>query len=186
MGSIVSHWLPILVSAVVVFIVSFIIHTVLGYRKNDIARLPKEDDVMAALRPFQIPPGDYGFPRPNSMKEMKNPEFAEKMKAGPVGFLTVVPSGPPSMGSSLVLWFIYSVVVGIFAAYVTGHALPPGASFRGVFRFVGCTAFLGYGLALVQNSIWRMRRWGATILSLVDAVIYGALTACVFGWLWPR
>ncbi len=179
-------WLPILVSAVIVFIVSSILHTVLTYHQRDLRQLPREDEILAALRPFAIPPGDYAVPRPPTMKAMKSPEYQEKYAKGPVAIMTVVPNGAPTMGSSLVLWFLYSIVVGVCAAYVAGRALPAGSPYRAVFRFAGCTAFLGYSLALLQNSIWYRRSWGTTFRSMFDGLLYGLLTAGTFGWLWPR
>jgi hypothetical protein len=171
---------------VIVFVASSIIHMVLGYHANDLRRLPREDEVREALGQFAIPPGDYGTPLAGSMADMKSPAFIEKMKKGPVVFMTVVPNGPPSMGRSLALWFLYSVVVGVFAAYIAGRALPPGARYLQVFRFAGCTAFLGYSLALAQNSIWYRKNWGVTLKSMFDGLLYGLLTAGTFGWLWPR
>ncbi|HYT31451.1 MAG TPA: hypothetical protein VEO37_02555, partial [Thermoanaerobaculia bacterium] len=137
MVPIVSLWLPILLSAVAVFIASSIIHMVLPYHRSDYKKLPAEDDVMGALRKFQVSPGDYIFPKPGSPKEMKDPAFQERMKKGPVGFLTVRPGITPSMGKPLPFWFLYCVVVGVFAAYVAGRALPAGAPYRAVFRFAG-------------------------------------------------
>jgi hypothetical protein len=75
--------------------------------------------------------------------------------------------------------------VSFFAAYIGGRALGPSADYLEVFRFTGCTAFIGYGLALLQNSIWYKRNWGATLKSVFDALVYGLLTAGAFGWLWP-
>ena len=186
MVSIASLWLPILVSAVGVFILSSLIHMVLGYHQHDLRKLPKEDEIMAALRPFNIPPGDYGIPCAESMEGFKSPEFREKMKTGPVAFMTVIRAGDYSMGSSMVLWFIYSLVVGVFAAYLSGVALPAGAGFKAILRFAGCTAFLGYGLALAQVSIWYRKSWRTTLLTWFDALLYGILTGAVFGWLWPH
>jgi hypothetical protein len=93
------------------------------------------------------------------MEGMKNPEFIEKVQTGPVAFMTIVPNGPPTIGSSLVLWFFYSIVVSVFGAYIAGRALPAGASHLAVIRFAGCTAFAGHWLALQQNSIWYKRNW---------------------------
>ncbi len=179
-------WLPILLSSVLVFLVSSVIHMVLPWHKRDYPKAPNEDQVMDALRPFAIPPGDYMIPRVSSMKEMSSPEFTEKMKKGPVMILTVLPNGPASMGKNLVLWFLYSVVVGFLAAYVAGRALPAGADYLHVFRFVGVTAFIGYAVALWQMSIWYHRALSTTIKSTVDGLIYALLTAGTFGWLWPR
>src|SRR5574340_1152165 len=114
-----SLWLPILLSSVLVFVVSSIIHMALPWHKNEYPKVPDEDKVMDALRPFAIPPGDYMMPRAATAQEMRAPEFAEKLKKGPVMVFTVIPNGPVSMGKSLILWFVYSVVVGFFAAYIT-------------------------------------------------------------------
>ena len=141
---------------------------------------------MEALRRFNIASGDYLAPRPASRQQMKDPEFLAKMKAGPVLVMTVKSGGSPSMGRSLGLWFGYAIVVGVFAAYIAGRALAPGTRYSEVFRFAGCTAFLGYSLALLQNSIWYWRNWGATLRSVGDGLVYGLLTAGTFGWLWPR
>ena len=186
MVSLMSLWIPILVSAGLVFVASSIIHMVLPYHRSDFGRLPAEDEVMAALRKFKIPPGDYMMPCAGSPKAMGSPEHIEKMNRGPVAVMTVVPSGRPSMGASLVQWFIYCLVVGLFAAYIAGRALGSEAHYLAVFRFTGCTAFLGYSLALSQNSIWYKRSWTATLKSTIDGLVYGLLTAGVFGWLWPR
>lgn len=185
MVTIASLWLPILLSAVAVFIVSSIIHTALGYHNTDFKVLPEEDKVMAALRPFDIPPGDYFVPFSTDPKVRKSGEFKDKLNKGPVAVMTVFPNGEMSMGTSLILWFAYSVVISIFAAYIAAHALEPGAAYLDVFRFVGSSAFLGYSLALVQNSIWYKRNWSATGKSVFDGLIYALFTAGVFGWLWP-
>ena len=179
-------WLPILVSAVLVFVASAIVHMVLPFHKGDMKKLPSEEGILAALRGFTMPPGDYVFPCASSMKDMKDPAFVEKWKQGPVGILTVLPSGPPTMGKSLVLWFVYCGVVSLFAAYVAGRALAPGAHYLAVFRFAGVTAFVGYSLALWQQTIWYGRAFSTTAKSTVDGLVYGLLTAGVFGWLWPR
>ena len=186
MVPIASLWLPILVSAVIVFIVSSIIHMVLPYHHTDFATLPSEDQVMESLRRFNIPPGDYMVPRPQGMEGMKKPEFKEKMNQGPVAVMTVMKSGPPSMGQSLVQWFLYLLVVGVFSAYVTGRALATGAPYLTVFRFAGCTAFLCYAVALWQDSIWYKRKWSTTLKNTFDGLVYGLMTAGTFGWLWPR
>ena len=181
-----SLWVPILLSAVIVFVASSIFHMVLPFHRKDYKRLPAQDDVMDALRRFAIPPGDYVVPLAESPAAMRSPEFLDKMNKGPVMMMTVMPSGPPAMGPTFGLWFAYCVVAGIFAAYVAGRALGPGAPYLDVFRFVGTVAFVGYSLALSQVSIWYKRSWGTTLRSNIDGLIYGMLTAGTFGWLWPR
>ena len=179
-------WLPILLSSVIVFVVSSIIHMASPWHKNDYPKVPNEDKVRDALRPLAIPPGDYMVPRASSSQEMRSPEFAEKIKQGPNMVLTVIPNGPWPMAQNLTLWFLYAVVVGVFAAYVAGRALPAGAAYLSVFRFAGVMAFVGYSVALWQMSIWYRRAWSTTIKATVDGLIYALLTAGTFGWLWPR
>ena len=185
MVSIVSLWLPILLSAVATFIISSIIHMVLKYHNNDFKPLPAEDAVMDDLRKHNIPPGEYYFPRAKDMKEMGSSDFIAKMKRGPVAMMTVLENAAPKMGAQLFLWFVFSIIVGIFAAYIAGNALAPGAHYLAVFRFAGATAFVGYSLALLQNSIWYKRNWGATLKSMFDGLIYSLFTGGIFGWLWP-
>jgi hypothetical protein len=179
-------WLPILLSAVIVFILSSIIHMMSPWHKSDYPKMPNEDKVMDTLRPLNIPPGDYVVPRPSDRKDMRSPEFKEKMNKGPVMMLTVFPNGPSSMGRSLVLWFLYLVVIGFFTAYVAGRTLPLGEDFLHVFRLTCVTSFLGYCAALWQMSIWYRRAWVTTIKATVDGLIYALLTAVTFGWLWPH
>jgi len=179
-------WLPVLLSSVIVFFVSSLFHMVLPWHKSDYPAVPNQDRVMDALRPFSIPPGDYMLPRAASTQEMRSPEFTEKMKKGPVAVLTVIPGGPISMGRNLAQWFVFLLVVGVFAAYVAGRALPVGAHYLQVFRFVGVTAFIAHTFALWPMSIWYRRGWGLTVKATIDGLIYGLLTAGTFGWLWPR
>lgn len=183
-----SLWLPILLSAVVVFVASSIIHMVLGYHRNDVRKLPieKEDEMLEALRRLSLPAGDYAAPHAGSAAGMNDPAFVAKATKGPLAFMTIAPGAPPSMGPNLAQWFVYSVVVSAFSAYIAGRAVGPGAEYLTVFRFVGATTFIGYALALPQHSIWYRRNWGTTLKSMFDGLIYGLLTAGVFGWLWPK
>ena len=179
-------WLPILLSAVLVFFASFIMHMVLAYHKSDYRKLPDEDRVTDAVRNAGVTPGPaYFFPY-FSFKEMKSLPAIEKFKRGPVGLMTVVPSGPPAMGKNMVQWFLYCVVISFFVAYLSHRTLAPGTAFLQVFRVGGITAFLGFGAAHAQESIWNGRSWVVTFKHLFDSVIYAALTAGVFSWLWPK
>ncbi len=179
-------WLPIVLSAVIVFVVSSIVHMVLPWHKGDFPKLPEEDKLLDALRPFNLAPGDYMLPLPNDMADMRSEAFREKLNRGPKVVMTVMPNGADGMGRGLVLWFLYSLVISLFSAYVAGHALPARASYLEVFRFAGATAFLAYALALWQMSIWYRRKWSLTIKATIDGLIYACLTAGTFGWLWPR
>lgn len=179
-------WLPILLSAVIVFIASSVIHMLLPWHKTDYARVPDEERLRAAVQPLAIPPGDYVVPRPSGRDEMRSPEFLARVNEGPNLVLTVLPNGPWTMGRNLGLWFVYLVIVVVFAAYMAGRTLPPGTDYLMVFRVVSTTAFLGFAMALWQMSIWYRRAWSTTAKATIDGLIYALLTAGVFGWLWPR
>jgi hypothetical protein len=181
-----SLWLPVLLSAVIVFLASSVIHMVLPFHKKDWKKVPDEDAFLDAFRRLGIAPGDYAVPCARSPQDMKRPDFIEKLAKGPNVFMTVIAGGSHSMGTSLVLWFIYSVIVSVFGGYVAGRALPPGADYLDVFRFAGTVTFACYAMALPQASIWYKRNWGTTVRSMIDGLVYGMLTAGTFGWLWPR
>jgi hypothetical protein len=178
-------YLPLLLSAVFVFVASSIIHMALPWHKGDYPPVPREDELLEALRPFDLPAGDYMIPRAGSMQAMKSPEFQEKLKRGPNVIMTVLPAGGFNMGRNLGLWFAYLLGISLFAAYVSGRALPAGAPYLAVFRFAGATAFLGYTAAIWQMAIWYHRAWGTTIRTTIDGLIYALITAGTFGWLWP-
>lgn len=179
-----SLWLPVILSAVFVFIASSLIHMLLKYHSSDFKGLSSEDEVMESLRRFNIEPGEYFMPYISDMKDREKPEVKEKMEKGPVGFLTVT-SCRDETGKSLVQWFLYCLLIGFFTAYITGRALGPGAHYLEVFRFAGAASFGAYALALIQNSIWYRRAWSTTLKYLLDGFIYALVTAGTFGWLWP-
>jgi len=182
-------WLPILLSAVIVFVASSILHMVLPYHKSDYRQLPDEDKFLASLRPAALKKGLYVFPY-STHKEMNSPAIQEKYKQGPVGLLTIFPNGPIPMPKFLTLWFFYCLIIGVVVAYVTTLAHPlvlaHGEPFRAVFRVAGTSAFLAYGLANLSNGIWKGLPWSNVIKEVVDGLVYALLTAGTFGWLWPR
>jgi hypothetical protein len=186
MITIASLWLPILVSAVIVFMASTVIHMGPFWHRGDFPPMPREAEVLGALRPLAIPPGDYFIPRASGMQEMRSPEFKDKLKQGPVAVLTVMPNGMLSMRRSLVQWFVFLIVVNIFCAYIAGRTLSAGTPYLRVFQIVGATAFIGYVLALCELSIWYRRSWSLTLKAALDGLIYAALTGGTFGWLWPH
>jgi hypothetical protein len=186
MVSIPALWLPIVLSAVFVFVASAVIHMFLGYHNSDFRKVPNEEKVLEAMRKEEIAPGDYMFPRAASHKDAQTPEMIEKFKKGPIGLLTVLPSGPPTMGKQLVQWLVYCLAVSAAAAYLGGRALGPGAPYLAVFRFTGTAAFLAYTSAHFAQSIWFGRAWSTTFKDAFDGLVYGLLTGGAFGWLWPN
>ncbi len=178
-------WLPIVLAAVIVFVASSIMHMLLPYHRGDYRQLPNEDKLLAELRSANLTRGLYTFPF-CTHKDMKSPAMMEKYKQGPVGMMTIFPSGPPAMPKFLGLWFAFCLLVGFFVAYLAGRTVAPGAHYLAVFRVVGTAAFLAYGLGNLVNAIWKGQTWSMTIKEVIDGLIYGSLTAGTFGWLWPR
>jgi len=185
MAFIASLWLPIVLSAIFVFIASSIMHMLLPYHRSDYRKLPEEEKLLGVLRGAGLTRGLYLFPF-QTHTEMNSPEAVEKYKQGPVGMMTVLPSAPPAMPKFLALWFGYCLLIGFFVAYLAWHTVAPGASYRVVFRVVGTAAFLAYGLGHLSNGIWRGQTWSATIKEVLDGLLYGLLTAGTFGWLWVK
>jgi hypothetical protein len=185
MVSLTALLLPILLSAVIVFVASSIIHMALKYQQSEYRQLPDEDKLLAALRPAGLKRGLYIFPF-TTHKDMNTPAMQEKYKQGPVGMLTVFPSSPPSMPKFLGLWFAYCLLVGLFVAYVTGRTVSHGMRYSVVFHIAGTAAFLAYGLGPLVNGIWKGQPWSMVLKESFDGLIYSLLTAGTFGWLWPR
>jgi len=178
-------WLPILLSAVIVFVASSIMHMLLKYHQSDYRQLPDEDKILAALRPAGLKRGLYIFPF-CTHKDMKSPAMVEKYKQGPVGHMTILPNGPPAMPKFLIQWFVFCLVIGSVVACLAASTLPAGAPYRIVFHATAIAAFLGYGLGNLSNGIWKGQTWSATIKEVIDGLVYALLTAGTFGWLWPR
>lgn len=181
-------WMPIVVSAVFVFIVSSIFHMVLPIHKNDVGKLDKEDAVLDALRAQGVSPGAYMFPCADSMKEMGSPEMLSKFERGPCGWLTILPSGGFNMGKSLLAWFVFCLLVATFVAYVAWFAFLGEANphYLKVFQITGTAAILGYVFGHAHESMWKGVRWRVSVKYMFDGLVYALVTAGTFGWLWPQ
>ena len=173
MAFLTELWLPILLAAVFVFIVSSVIHM-----KNEVA-------VLEAMRANGVEPGAYMFTCAASMKGMGSPEMVVKLKKGPVGWLTVAPPGGFKIAKSLVWWLVFALIVGVLVAYVGGHGLGAGAGYLDVFQITGAAAVLGYSIGHFHDSVWNGASWGTTAKFIFDGVAYALVTAGTFGWLWP-
>lgn len=183
--SLLDLWLPILLSAVFVFIVSCVLHVAIPWHRNDYGKLPEEASVLEAMRRAGVTPGQYAFPHAECPKDMATPEMQAKYQNGPVGFAIVLPNGPPQMGKPLVQWFVLALVISGLVAYVGKSALPAGEAYLSVFRVTGTAAMLAYVTSYALDSIWKGIRWSTTGKFMVDGVLYGLVTAGTFGWLWP-
>jgi hypothetical protein len=181
-----SLWSSIVLSAVLVFLASWIIHMFLPNHRRDFMKLPNEGALLDALRSMNIPSGQYLAPYANTAAQMKQPEYAEKRKRGPSLFLTLIAGGDTGMGKSLLQWFVYLLVISLFIAYLARHGLAPGAVYHRVFKSVGVAAFMAYGLGHAHQSIWYRQAWRTTFVYFIDGLVYSLLTAGVFAWLWPR
>jgi hypothetical protein len=186
MVSLGSLWLPILVSAVLVFIASSIIHMVLKYHNSDYTRLPNEDAVRAAIRAGNPPPAQYVIPYCSDMKDRDKPEMQQKYADGPVAVMNLLTPGKPNMGKYLTQWFLFIVFVSFFIAYVAAHTIQQGTPYLEVFRVVGAVGFLAYAAGQIPESIWMGKPWKVTVKGVLDGLVYALVTAGTFGWLWPR
>jgi len=183
MVALTALWLPILVSAAIVFVVSSILHMVLPYHRSDYKGLPEEEKVRAVLR--GLAPALYIIPY-CTHQNMKSPEIAAKQKEGPIAFVSVQPNGAPNMGKFLGLWFVFCVIVGVFTGYLTGIAVGPGADHMAVIRVAATAAFMCYGVGLLSNGIWRGHPWGMVLKEIFDAIIYSLAVGATFAYLWPK
>ena len=186
MVSLGALWLPVLLSAVLVFVTSSIIHMVLRYHRSDYTPLPNEDAVRDAIRKGNPAPAQYIVPYCADPKDMAAPDMQRKFVEGPVAVINLKRPGAPGMGTNLIQWFIFSLVVSFFVAYIASHAVPAGTDYLGVFRIVGAVAFLAYAAGQLPAAIWMGKPWGVAWKEVFDGLVYGLVTAGAFGWLWPR
>ncbi len=186
MVSLSALWLPIVLSAVLVFVCSTLIHMVLKYHASDYKILPNEDAFRAAFRGTSAPPGQYIIPHISDMKQMGSPEHLAKLAEGPVAVLNLRPNGVVGMGKSLGQWFVFSLVVSTLVACVACTVLPVGTTYMMVFHTVALVAFLAYAAGQLPAAIWMGKPWSIAAKEVLDGLIYGLVTAGAFGWLWPR
>ena len=179
-------WLPIVLAAVFVFVVSSVIHMALQIHKGDMKKLPNEDQLLAAMRAQSVQPGMYMFPCAGSMKEFGTPEMKKKLEQGPVGSMVLRPTGGFSMGASLLQWFVFSLLIGACAGYTAGIVLGPGADAMTVFRVTSTVALLGYAFSSIQDSIWKAVPWSVTAKFVFDGLVYALVTGATFAWRWPH
>ncbi len=186
METLTGLWLPIVVSAVLVFVASSLIWNVLGAHKWHIRGLPDEAAARETLLKQGVAPGQYAIPYCPDRAMMKDPAFKEKLEKGPVAVLMVRRPGLPNMGAFLGGWFLYLLFVSYVVALVCGQTLSRGTPYGLVFRVAGAVAFAGYSFAHIPNAIWWGRPWKSALKEVADGVVYALLTAGTFGWLWPE
>jgi len=186
MHTLLALWLPILLSAVVVFVISSLVHMVLKWHSSDYRTLGNEEAIRAAIRSGNNGPGRYVLPHCKEMKDMGSEEMKGKYREGPVGNLTLLPNGMPNLGIYLGLWFLWSLVIAIVAAYLASRLIPWDHSHaRGAAKLVGAVTFIAHGFGTVTESIWTGRPWSQSVRYLIDAALYAVGSALIFCWLWP-
>lgn len=183
--SLMQLWLPILLGGFFAWLASSIIHMVLKYHNHDYKELANEDEVMAAIRNSSPPPALYTMPYCIDMNQMGEESMQKKFSDGPVAMLSVFPNGMPPMGKLLTQQILFFIIGCILLAYVSCLALPAGADYMQVFRFVAAAGFFGWGWGLIPFSIWYGHPWMNTARFLLDALIYALVVAGTFAWLWP-
>lgn len=186
MISIMHLWLPILLSAVGVFIASSILHMVLKFwHMPDYQSFSNEDEVRAAIRKGNPGPGMYMLPT-CKMEDMKKPETQAKFQEGPVGLVTLRANGNINMGTSLLQWFVFCLLVSYFCAYVGIISLASGTDAMHVLQLTGTAGIMAYALGALPQGIWMGEPWKNVSKAVVDGIIYGLITGAIFACLWPR
>ncbi len=186
MNALFSLWLPILLSAVVVFVISSLIHMAFNWHASDYNPLANEDAVRDAIRAGNPAPGRYVVPHCKGMKDMASEAMVKKYHEGPVGHFTLGPTGAPNMGKYLGLWFLWSLVIAVVAAFLAARLVPLDHVYaRSAAKLVGAVTFIAHGFGTVTESIWMMRPWSSSAKHLLDAALYAVGSGLVFLWLWP-
>ena len=185
MSALPQLWLPILLTAIFIFIASSVIHMVLKWHNPDYRRLSNEDEVRAAIRAGSPLPGLYALPHCTEMKDMQKPETMQKFVEGPVGFLTLRSTGAPAMGGTLLQWFAFTLVIAAAAGALALQSFGIDGNPRQAAHLVGIVSLLVYAGGNVPEGIWMGRPWISVLKHVIDGVIYGVISAVTFLWLWP-
>jgi hypothetical protein len=178
--------LPIVLATVFVFIASSVIHMVIRYHNVDYRQIAGEDAVLAAIRQTGAAPGQYIFPHCKDPQSMNTPEMQRKFTEGPVGVLYLKPPGVIQLGPFLGKWIAYSLIISAAVAYLARAELPIGTHYLKVFQLVGTATWFAYAWQAPSDSIWKGKPWEVTWKEMLDGLIYAALTAGTFAWLWPH
>ena len=185
MSGVFQLWLPILVTAVLIFIASSLIHMVFKWHNSDYGKLANEDDVRAAIRAGSPPPGQYVLPHCTDMKDMQGEAMQKKFVEGPNAFVTIRKNGLPTMGTALSLWFVYCIVIAAVAGAIALHVYGPNANALRAGHLVGLVSFLAFTGGSIQMGIWMGKPWGSVAKDALDGFIYATVGALTFMWLWP-
>lgn len=184
MTALIDLWMPIVASALVVFILSALAWTALPHHKGDVKHCPQQDGLTDAIKSLGIAPGNYMFPCCENPKDHSSDEFKAVNDAGPWGSLNLW-SAKPNMGKNLGLTFILVLVISVMVGYITGLSRHPGAEFAQVFRVATTVAFMCHVLGGGLNGIWFGKSLRFFITDAVDGLVYSFATGAIFAWFWP-
>lgn len=184
MTSLTALWLPILLSAFVCFMGSFVFWAATPWHKPDVKPVPDPAAADSAIGGLNLPAGHYMIPCAKDPAEMKSEAFQERYKRGPWATINVMPA-QPNMGKNLIMTYIVMLVISAGIAYLAASVLMPGTATMKVFQ-VTCTAgVLSYTFGGMVNGIWFAKPSGWVVRDIIDAAVYAVLTGVVFAWLWP-
>lgn len=179
-------WLPILATAVGIFVMSSIIHMVFKWHNSEYRALGNEDEIRQAIAKAQLTPGMYSTPHCTDMKDMEGERIQQQFKEGPVAFITLREPGAPAMGKYLAQWFALNVLVAVLCAFLSLQTFGLQGDAHQAGHLAGLVAIIAYGCGTLQESIWMGRPWSASLKNILDAAIYGVITAVAFWQLWPK
>lgn len=185
LSNLLALWLPILVTAIGVFVASSLVHMVFKYHNSEYRGLNNEDAIRDVMRVASLTPGLYVTPKCNDVKAMSSETMIKKYVEGPVAHITIMANGAPNMGRALGLWFLWSVLVAAFAALIALHTIPLNGNAAMAAHVIALISFVMYGAGSVQDFIWMGKPFSSMMKYLLDALIYSIVTALSFMWLWP-
>ena len=184
MELVIPLWLPILLSAAAVWVISIMASVALPHHKQDWIGLPDENGLMDYIRRSGIKPGNYLFPDFRTREAMKSEKVEKALKEGPVGHLSVWQT-PMTMGGKMVATFIVYLVVSTLIGYLTRVALPGAAPFAKVFQVAATAGILAYCFSFIPNAVWFGSYKRTIVATFIDGIVYGLMIGAIFAWRWP-
>jgi hypothetical protein len=184
MELLIPLWLPILLSAIAIWVISVIASMALPHHKRDFIDLPGEDGFMDYIRTSGIKPGNYLFPDFRGREAMKSEKVEKALKEGPVGHLSVWRT-PLTMGGKMAATFIVYLVVSTLIVYLTRVAIPGAAPFAKVFQVAATAGILAYCFSFIPNAVWFGSYKRTIVATFIDGIVYGLITGAIFAWRWP-
>lgn len=183
MDLLMQLWLPILLSALAVWMSSAIGWMLVNHHARDHRALPDEERSLDALRALKLPPGTYLFPFAGSHSKAHQAEMKAKWERGPTGTLRIW--GKVNMGACMAQSMIVYLVTSVLIGYIGAMAIPRGADFGHVFQVLGTAGVLAYCVGGVPGDIWFQQSRRAIAVGILDGIIFGLITGAIFAALWP-